>query len=210
MQRLTSLPKSPGLGINYAIVMPTKKLIRQAIAKLKDRLKRSSHPDITDRIKMIVSDANIDEKVSTRIHEFLKTVGKNDGRILFITHEAFQRVRHWHNREHWHIIVDEVMEAVYSETFTLKRHRHILLDLIQTEPHDEKYSRVVAVDQAKIEEWAVNNDDDMVMALFSSLASRVNPLSNWSVFVETEQFTQFTRGREGAACRAWPVVTRHL
>src|SRR4051794_11612186 len=75
------------LGINHVIVMPTKKLIRQAIAKLKERLKGSSYPWVVEQIKMIVSDESTNEKVSARIHEFLKTVGKDDGRILFITHE---------------------------------------------------------------------------------------------------------------------------
>jgi hypothetical protein len=174
---------------NFCFVMPTKKLIINTVNELKQR-----HPEAADRISVFYAEP-FQGPVTGRITEFVKTVHADQGCLLFITHEAFLRLPHWHLKKHWHLIVDEVFQATYGETFTLHEHRLELLDLLRLIPYDSKYSRVEPTDNAAIRSTAINAHGDQITAFFASLSSKLVDSSFWRLFVDTKQFEQFTAGR---------------
>lgn len=178
------------LGLNFVFVMPSLLVIEKTKAELLQR-----HPEIAHRIKVIVSDEKQGGiKVTARITEFLLSVGAAEGRILFITHEAFLRRPHWHNRQHWHVIADEVLQAVYNEVFNLYENRHLLTERVTLEPLNESYSLLRATDDGEIIDWSRNKYGDQVTEMFADLSGKLKSASSWSVFVLTQQYQAFKDG----------------
>jgi hypothetical protein len=176
---------------NFAVVMPTRVLIAETIARaVKD------HPAMTRRIETITSDSLHTDPVGVRIQDFLLTVGENEGRILFITHEGFQRTPYWHNKQFWHVFIDEasMIETVFSQTFTLSENRKMLTSLIELVPFNEKYSGIRAVDEGQAQAIATNRHQDDVTALFSPLTSRLDRKAHTDLYLRTEQFNNFVNG----------------
>jgi hypothetical protein len=176
-------------GLNFCFIMPTSILIDKTVKELLER-----RPDALERIHIVKGDPIEPRKVTARITEFLLSVKAGDGQILFITHEAFLRQPHWHQRANWHLVVDEVIEATYSETFSLYENRDILIEKISLEYHNEKYSRLFAQDHGAVVDWARNLKKDNVTALFTALAGKLKSTSGWSCYVSTEQFHAFAEG----------------
>jgi hypothetical protein len=176
-------------GANFCFVMPTRKLINNTVSDLRER-----HPSAWQRVEVLVS-GSAREPVTSRIVEFIKQVHPDQGRILFITHEAFMRIPHWHLARHWHLVVDEVPQVTYCETFTLSENRDRLLELLSFGPHDEDYLEIEARQHSIINAAAKNRKRDQITALFQALAGKLTSSSQWQLFVEREQFERFSSGR---------------
>lgn len=189
-------------GQNTAIVMPTIELMETEAAELKNRL--TGKPEISERIKVIRSEPDQTDKVITRLVNHLRAVKADDGQILFHSHEALLRLPYWHRPDHWHLIVDETIETIYTDCFRLHENRNILLQHITIEPYEPvgvqntAYSILIAKDQNAIEKWGANLKGDELTARFTELASKLKKGSYWTIFVETEKFNRFVEGADDA------------
>ena len=158
--------------VNYVVVMPTKRLIGRAIKDLKKR-----RPAIAKQIKVIYSSRTERSLVTGQIYEFLKSVKAEQGVILFVTHSAFLRMRHWHRQDHWHVIIDEIIEVTYDEKFSLYENRDKLVELLHLHRCDDKYSYIDASDTDRIREIARNGKRDKITAIFQDLAAKLDDRS---------------------------------
>jgi hypothetical protein len=170
--------------------MPTEALIASATASLVSR-----HPEIAGRIKVFVSES-FGSPVSTRIVEFLKATPADRGVIMFITHEAFLRLPHWHLRQAWHLIVDEVLTVTYSESFTLTENKSKLIDLMTLLPEANGYALLQAADHLKVRAISENAKQDQVTAQFAALADKLMPRSQWQLYVRAGEFAKFVDGKQ--------------
>ncbi|KQZ92268.1 hypothetical protein ASD64_19405 [Mesorhizobium sp. Root157] len=96
-------------GGRTLIAMPTKKVIGETMATLKDRCPASTH------VQEIVSDDNDEqsETVIGRLVQCLKKPPTNGGEIAFITHEALKMLRYSAKLD-WHLIIDEAPQVHYA------------------------------------------------------------------------------------------------
>jgi len=175
---IASLPAT-----NFVVVMPTKKLIKTTIAAFNKR-----HPGCKGRTTAFYADA-CNKPVTGRIADHLLKTPPDTGSIIFVTHEAFIRLPHWHLKGAWHVIVDEAMATTYSGTFTLSENRGKLIDLLSVRRDScvDGYLRVEAADGHGIRAIAQNKRKDQITALFSALASKLIDSSYWHVFVEADR-----------------------
>jgi hypothetical protein len=158
--------------------MPSIKLIEAEVTSL-----RARHPQIADKIRVIHSDDDdaADLKVIVRLSRLLTAGTADGGWIVFITHEAFLRLPHWHRRDRWHLFVDEVIETLYWDRFNLYENRDILLSHLSVAAADANYSILRAKNPAAIEAWGRNLNGDEITARFSALASKLKAASHWTL-----------------------------
>ena len=67
------------------------------------------------------------------ITEYLQNAG-DGGKILFITHAAFEKVRDWWRLEVWHVIIDEVTPVTFTEKLPLSMFKYVLDDPLRVCP----------------------------------------------------------------------------
>ncbi len=168
--------------------MLTKRLIGRAIKDLKKR-----RPAIAKRIKVIYSSRTERSLVTVQIHEFLKSVKAEQGVILFVTHSAFLRMRHWHRQDHWHVIIDEIIEVTYDEKFSYTK--------IATNSSSFCTSTAVTTNTLyrrgviqMIREIARNGKRDKITAIFQDLAAKLDDRRPWQLLVDTAHYERFCKG----------------
>ena len=141
-------------------VLPTVEQIRKTINDEleKHRLKPlyfDIHNERTSLRGRSVADAIVDHLRDNLV--------EGDGQILFITQQALSWMKHWPNRDKWHVIIDESIQVTKSTELRFARthlHQHFT-DLLQLEPvHGTSYARVTALDDGLMEKIATGRTND--------------------------------------------------
>lgn len=180
---------------NFCFVVKSIELIDRTIDAIKqDKELNEKFPDVAKRIRYFHSGVGC-QSVTSQITEYLKTMPH--GMIAFVTHAAWQMLPDFHRKDRWHLIVDEVMQATYHETFTLvyEEHRPLLVDRLRVTVQDEKYSHVEARDGGEMRGLAHNPKRDQIAAFFKPLFAKLATSSDWDIVVETEQWQRFVAGK---------------
>ena len=179
---------------NFCFVMKSIELIDRTIDAIKqDKELNKRFPGVAKRIRYFHSGVGC-QSVTSQITEYLKTMP--EGMIVFITHAAWQMLPDFHRKDRWHLVVDEVMQATYNETFTLayEEHRPLLVDRLTVTVQNEKYSRVEAKDHGEMRDLAHNPEHDQIATIFKPLFAKLTTSSDWAIVVETEQWLEFIAG----------------
>ena len=179
---------------NFCFVMKSIELIDRTIDAIKrDKKLNEKFPGVAKRIRYFHSGVGC-QSVTSQITEYLKTMP--EGMIVFITHAAWQMLPDFHRKDRWRLIVDEVMQATYHETFTLayEEHRPLLVDRLTVTVQNEKYSRVEAKDHGEMRDLAHNPEHDQIATIFKPLFAKLTTSSDWAIVVETEQWQEFIAG----------------
>ena len=103
-------------------------------------------------------------------------------------------MRHWHRPDHWHVIIDEIIEVTYNEMFPLYENRDKLIELLHLHRCDDQYSYINAHDTDCIREIARNRKRDKITAIFQDLAAKLDDRSPWQLFVDTAHYERFCKG----------------
>ncbi len=181
-QRLTQHKKT-------AFVIPTRELCDQT----RSRLIATRVP--ARSITMIYSKRGTDA-VGKQLMEHTKHAHPNIGEILICTHAAFFACRHWHRRDLWCPLVDEVMAMHADLGLKLPQNYGLITDLLAPEDLSQKYTRVVPRDAAARERLAKMLDtamSDVINAQFKDLISRLLDPA-WEVQIESANWQRVTAG----------------
>jgi hypothetical protein len=114
--------------------------------------------------------------------------------IVFATHQVLPFIPFWANKSDWHVLIDEELQVVKHNCFNLPKTHGLITELIDLEPQDSIYSRIVATDRSQLSEIARNKDDDDIYEWFRETAQLLIN-ENWESFVNTEQFAKLKGNR---------------
>lgn len=197
LDSVTSAGKTRGAGDfvaaypseSFCFVMRSVELIDRTIDEF-----RARHPEAEGRIRWFHSGMG-GSSVTGQIAQYLKTMP--EGAILFITHAAWQMMAHFHRTDRWRLIVDEMIQSTYNETFTLcfDESRKHLIDLLTVTREDQTYSRIDANDLGAIRDRAHNKHRDQIAEIFKALSAKLVASSHWSILVVTKQWEAFITGK---------------
>ena len=180
---------------NFCFVMKSIELIDRTIDAIKqDKELNKKFRGVAKRIRYFHSGVG-SQSVTSQITEYLNTMPQ--GMIVFVTHAAWQMLPDFHRKDRWHLIVDEVMQATYHETFTLayEEHRQPLINRLMVTREDERYSCAEAKDHGEMRDLAHNPEHDQIATIFKPLFAKLTTSSDWTIVVETDQWQKFVAGK---------------
>jgi hypothetical protein len=175
-------------GEKVVTAFPTRQLCRPAY---RDLLSGDRHPNATSLVTKITTDDT--KRVVVEITNFLQNVG-DGGKILFITHAAFEKVRDWWRPEVWHVIIDEVMPLSFTEKLPLSTFKYVLDDLLTHQELGE-WVRVASAKSKQdfMAQIARNKDKDKIAAVIQPLAEKLTN-HKWQRYIDREQWHRWRDG----------------
>lgn len=138
-------------------------------------------------------------QVKQRLMEFLKSPDP-DGEILFVTQQALLDLRYFHQKEDWHIIVDEIpaVDSFFSKN--LPENHALLTDHIELKRTLQETSIVVASNEAVLKRYAENKDHDEISESLRTIAQQIVHVDR-EVYVLNENYQRTIKGdTEGGKC----------
>jgi hypothetical protein len=175
---LYAIDQAANHDAKIAIIQPSRELILQTEVAMTKQI-RSMGLEVP--LTTIYSDDDIPQgdyvSVSTRIQDHLKKAAEiPTGQILIITHAAFLSLPHWHRKDSWEIIIDEVPNIAPFHRYELEENSDLLKNLARIEPDrgSPAYNKVVVNDREFVEKAILLNND--VFGVFRDLAKNlINP-----------------------------------
>ena len=109
---------------NFLYVAPTKHLLKQTEAELRDR---GIQPTL------IVSDTSNRQPVVSRIADYVKAVQRENltGQVLLITHKAFFDLPEYLNLNDWEVFIDELPPVDTRHFIWLKYNQQIIGEYLE-------------------------------------------------------------------------------
>lgn len=175
------------MGQNVLILMPTKKLISEAVKRLKNR------PHVPSL--MVFTEDMVDGSVSRALMEHFK-LGE-PGQCVFAAHQVLPYAEFLARRGDWHLFVDEAPEVHTYKRFKLPTHNSFITSVTRLEPHNSIYSRLLPVQANEMSKLARNRGGDDVIEVFRPLYQMLDN-QHWTCFVNTEQCRRFETGEVDA------------
>jgi hypothetical protein len=191
-------------------VLPTVEQIRKTIAN--EMEKHNLQPLYFD----IHNERNGGKSATDAIVDHLRdNLIEGNGQVLFITQQALSWIKHWPNRDRWHVVIDESIQITKSTELRFARthlHRHFT-DLLHLEPvhgtsqrqkDDGVYARVTALDEDIMEKIATGrtNDDfdigsvrDLARLLSNGVTDDTEGFGRcWRTWVDADAFKKAANG----------------
>ncbi|AVM75531.1 DEAD/DEAH box helicase family protein [Magnetospirillum gryphiswaldense] len=175
---LYAIDQAANQDAKIAIIQPSRELIQQTEVAM---IKQIRSMGLEVPLTTIYSTDDITQgnyvSVSTRIQDHLKKAAEiPTGQILIITHAAFLSLPHWHRKDSWEIIIDEVPNIAPFHRYELEENSDLLKNLARIEPDrgSPAYNKVVVNDRELVEKAILLNND--VFGVFRDLAKNlINP-----------------------------------
>jgi Type III restriction enzyme, res subunit len=174
-------------GEYVLVLQPTKELIDKTVEAL-----AADRPNPPEYLKFY-TDNDCSKSVGGRLTEHFKNP-PDQGHIVFATHQVLPFIPFWANKGDWHVLIDEELQVVKHNCFNLPKTHGLITDLIDLEPRDAIYSRLVVADPLRLSEIAQNKDGDDIYEWFRETAQLLIN-ENWDSFVNTEQFAKLKDNR---------------
>jgi hypothetical protein len=169
------------------VLQPTRELIDKTVEqKLRTRENPPAH-------LKFYTDNDCSKSVSGQLTEHFKSP-LDRGHIVFATHQVLPFIPFWANKSDWHVVIDEEPQVVKHNCFNLPKTHGLITDLIDLEPQDSIYSRIVVTDRSQLSEIARNKDEDDIYEWFRETAQLLIN-EHWDSFVNTEQFANLKDNR---------------
>jgi hypothetical protein len=181
-------------GDKVLIVQPSVKLIQQTFTDLAAlspevpvRAIYGSGPHGTGTSSNVVGDI-VRHSIDTR----------PEGEVLLVTHAAFLRLPFFHRRDHWHLLIDEIPQADWSDELNLANTHHILTDRLVAETDESglvgnRYARITPKDRGRLEAMLLNKNGDEVWDRFHDLLGKLlSP--HWRTYVLDDQYCDLIDG----------------
>lgn len=167
-------------GQKVLLVQPTTQLIEQTVATtFKDC-------GLTTDCYVSINSKTTDHVVKV-ITEFVKTV--KSPIILVITHAAFFSIPHFHNRQDWIVIIDEIPQVDVAHELNIPDTHHLLTDHIEiVDKSKTKYHLISEkIGSTGLSDLSKNRNDDIVYAQFKKFVDHVLSPS-WDVYVLADHY----------------------
>lgn len=173
------------LGFNVLITQPSIILLEQTKAEI---LKLS--PDAN--VKLLHADDGTREPVVPRIVAMFREAKRDDGRILLISHAAFERVPYFDDKRDWNLLYDEAPTILWRENFKFSKNGKQLLDLLRVEADVEapNYYRIFTTSKKQAGEIAKSGFEDVINEIFANLCAKL-PSDHHRLYVNKQQFDSF-------------------
>ena len=132
-----------------------------------------------------------------------------EGEVLFITQAALIRNPYWDRRGDWHLIVDEVPEAIYHIEIALPSNYGALIPALDIAPYNVKYSRLIPGDDELLTEIAENKGRDQFYQTIEDFAQKLKS-NRWELYVLNEQYEKFVKGNDGGRLLVFGTIDTEI
>jgi hypothetical protein len=114
------------------------------------------------------------------------------GEVLLITHAAFMRLPYFHRRHQWHLLMDEIPQADWSDELSIADTHQLITDHIAVEADESslagnRYVQITPKNQQALEAMLDNGNRDEVWGRFNSVVGKVLS-EHWRTYTLDEQF----------------------
>lgn len=168
-------------GRKIAIIQPTTRLIDQTYEDIKELVRQGDGVSVT-RFHHDVQEGRVQDAILEHLRHASPL-----GKVILLTQEAFLRLPHWHRRDLWTLIVDEVPQIDRHFPFKLSVNHRYLTDHLAVEDFDALHYRLLLGNRQQVENYRENRQRDDVLALFRDVADLVLT-DHWSIYVRKEQW----------------------
>jgi Type III restriction enzyme, res subunit len=184
-EKVAKLVKS---GDSVIFCQPTKLLIDETASAM-----RSRFPTIEQKVIHGKNGEPVVGSIINHLKDSQKYVGPH---VLFITYEAFQRLKFIPSKDLWHLIIDEIPQVYDCFDEHLKvSHGLITKYMEQRNLDDSRYSLLQVTDEGRIRAIAENKSEDKALGLFQKLASRLAS-PHWENYVLSDGYKRLLSSKD--------------
>jgi hypothetical protein len=112
--------------------------------------------------------------------------------IVFATHQVLPHVKHFANKDDWHVMVDEELQVVRHQQHRIPQTHGLITKHLEVIPANAVYGRIFVRD-ITLDEMARNTDQDEILETLADTC-RILTNKNWVTFVNLEQLERLNRG----------------
>ena len=123
----------------------------------------------------------------------MKDVPDENQEIIIATHAVLPYIKHFENKDKWHVFVDEAMQVVRYQQHKVPHTHHLITSHLEVNQVNSIYGRVEVADDDAVSEIARNEDDDEILETLSGTC-RVLRNGYWETFVNIGQYDRLQRG----------------
>jgi hypothetical protein len=178
---------------NQCIVYPTRALLREKLALFRAMGEQRASGL---RISAITSDTS--GSVINDLVAFFNGSGTGEGRVLFMTHQAWLELPHLHHAEEWEFCFDDCAITPFVDVSLDLADQHQLLTSV-LEPADPSAAhsplRVREGRAGRLQEMAANRDGDAVLEVVARVARAMARPDGWAgVWCNVENWRRVLAG----------------
>jgi len=184
-EKVAKLVKS---GDSVLFCQPTKLLIDETASAM-----RSRFPTIEQKVIHGKNEEPVVGSIINHLKDSQKYIGPN---VLFITYEAFQRLKFMPSKDSWHLIIDEIPQVYDCFDEQLKvSHGLITKHMELKNLEDSRYSLLQVTNEGRIRAIAENKSEDRALGLFQKLASRLAS-PHWENYVLSDGYKRLLSSKD--------------
>jgi hypothetical protein len=168
------------------IVQPTRNLIDKTV---NEEIQALSNPPSVK----IFHKGTAGKNVAKSLADYASRVPDEVKEIAITTHAALPYIKHFENKDKWHLIIDEEMQVVRYQQHQIPRMHYLISDHVEVTRVNSIYGQIEVVDDGAMREIARNEDDDEILETLSDTC-RILRNEHWDTFVNMEQYERLRRG----------------
>jgi len=167
------------------VLQPTRELIERTVKE--EVPARANPPQVRVFHRGTVGDGKVSKALADYVREAPDTP-----EIVLATHQVLPHIQHFANKNEWHILVDEALQAVRYQQHRVPQTYNLITDHLDVIQVNAIFGRVTVRDIV-LHEIAKNEDGDEI---FETLTETSRILANryWESFVNLEQYERLRRG----------------
>jgi len=166
------------------VLQPTRELIDRTV---REEVQSRLNPP---QVRVIHRGTVGDGKVSKALADYVREA-PDIPEIVLATHQVLPHIKQFANKNEWHVLIDEALQAVRYQQHRIPQTHNLITDHLDVIQVNAIYGRVTVRDIG-LHQIAKNADEDEILETLAD-TSRILANGYWDSFVNLEQYQRLMR-----------------